>query len=160
MRNASGKVNLAVQLKREIGKLWDDISKAPYKELFNPTISGLYIWRCVLVQRKIDEALDQIKNNEKLSGRDYGIAIHGNRLIALLVFNKLHPSKFNKPEFDINGLLSGPDIANFTNDYFDKLRKFIEKNYSNAIIPTLFKNLSKCRSLYESCQQRKYKTSE
>ncbi len=32
---ASAKPSLFVQLKREIGKLWEDISKSPYKELFN-----------------------------------------------------------------------------------------------------------------------------
>lgn len=39
-------VTLAVQAKREIGKLWDDIEKPPYKILFNPSVSGPHSLAC------------------------------------------------------------------------------------------------------------------
>ena len=44
--------SLAVQAKREIGKLWEEIEKAPYKTLFNPSVSGPSIWRAVQIVRK------------------------------------------------------------------------------------------------------------
>jgi hypothetical protein len=85
------KVPIVVQLKQEIGRLWEDIHKQPYKKLFNPSISGKYIWRCAKVQRKIDKLLEKISKDPELSGRDAGIAVavHGNRLIAAMVFSAL-----------------------------------------------------------------------
>ena len=50
-------VTLAVQAKREIGRLWNDLSKEPYILLFNPRIKGYVIWRSILVLRKVNEIL-------------------------------------------------------------------------------------------------------
>ncbi|MFS0576807.1 AIPR family protein [Sporosarcina sp. 179-K 3D1 HS] len=57
---ASKSVSLVVQLKREIGRLWESIEKEPYTQLFNPGTSGLYVWRCVQIQRIIDKRLQFI----------------------------------------------------------------------------------------------------
>jgi hypothetical protein len=148
---ASGNVNLVVQLKREIGKLWEDISRSPYKEIFNPNVSGMYIWRCVQIQRKIDELLDSISNNPELSGRDSRIAVYGNRLIASMVFDSFGSSHFSNPNYDFSLLLQNADIRNKTDQYFQKLKEAVEEHYSTSIIPTLFKNLNKCRHLRELC---------
>ena len=96
---ASAKPHLVVQLKREIGRLWDDLTKAPYKELFNPSVPGLFVWRCVQVQRKIDAALERIVKRPETLGRDFGIAIHGNRLVASMVFKKIGTARFSEPDF-------------------------------------------------------------
>src|SRR5207244_6746589 len=37
---ANTDVGLAVQAKREISKLWEDIAKPPYKQLFNSGVPG------------------------------------------------------------------------------------------------------------------------
>lgn len=149
---ASGNVNLAVQLKREIGKLWEDLGKAPYKELFNPNVSGMYVWRCVQVQRKIDKALGNVIRKQHLvTGRGYGVAVHGNRLISAMVFRGLNPKEFSNPDLAFEKTVSDEKILEEVEKYFGKLRGALEKHYSNAIIPTLFKNLSKCRHLYVLC---------
>ena len=77
----------SVQAKREIGRLWDDISKAPYKALFNDSVSGPHLWRLVLLLRVIDGVLDNIAS--KREGRERLCAVHGNRLISHIVFRKL-----------------------------------------------------------------------
>jgi hypothetical protein len=143
-----------MQLKREISKLWENIEKAPYKELFNPTISGLYIWRCVQAQRKIDKALDGIlKKLGAKSGREYGVAVHGNRLIAALVFAHLKPKQFANPQFQFDEATKDSLISEVTNTYYEKLRDALATHYPNAIVPTLFKNLTKCKHLAEVCSQ-------
>lgn len=38
---------LSTQAKREVGKLWEDTSKPPYKLLFNPGTSSAAVWRAV-----------------------------------------------------------------------------------------------------------------
>jgi hypothetical protein len=50
---ASGNVATVVQVKCEIGKLWENIDKIPYNELFNGSIPGMYVWRCVQAQRRL-----------------------------------------------------------------------------------------------------------
>jgi hypothetical protein len=146
---ASGNVNLVVQLKREIGKLWEDLKKAPYKELFNPTVSGMYVWRCVQTQRKIDKALSQVIAQHKLwTGRGYGVAVHGNRVIAALVFASLGASQFASPQFAFDPNVTDVRIYAEVENHFTKLKDVLGKHYPNAIIPTLFKNLSKCKHLF------------
>ncbi len=149
---ASNNVQLAVQLKREIGKLWENIEKPPYKQLFNAGVSGLYVWRCVQIQRKIDKFIDNIINITE-SGRDYSVAVHGNRIISFLVFAELDTNQFNNPNFKFETVLDDTLIQSFTEDYFKKLKENIDLYYKNAVIPTLFKNQGKCRDLVNKVKQ-------
>ena len=51
-------VDLAVQAKREIGKLWEDISRPPYRTLFNSSTTSEDIWERVVAFRRINEQLE------------------------------------------------------------------------------------------------------
>lgn len=145
---ALGDVQTVVQLKREIGKLWDDIDSAPYKKLFNPNITGRYVYNCVRTQRLIEEA---IKNKEKIlkSGRDKSIAIHGNRMISLLIFETINTKNYRikKFNFDDNTLMHS--MASKVDEAFSKIQTVINAEYNKAIIITLFKNTNKCLSIYD-----------
>jgi hypothetical protein len=75
--------SLAVLAKREIGRFWIDLDKAPYKKLFNPQTSALYVYHAVLMERLIESKLSEaIKSMDKRSGKRYGVLVHGNRLLA------------------------------------------------------------------------------
>lgn len=153
---ASGNVRLVVQLKREIGKLWEDVAKAPYKELFNPAVPGLYIWRCVQVQRFIDEALESRgKRGGLANSKRKPIATHGNRIIAALVFGTLPISHFKDPSFDFDATASPATIVPIVDDMLEKLVKQFQTHYSNSIIPTLFKNQQKCDRLVRLIREEK-----
>jgi hypothetical protein len=85
-------VDLAVQAKREIGRLWigaDSDSGTQYHKLFNPRLTGDRLWKSVQVLREIEAALGA--ERAKRSGREKQIGVHGNRLIAHLVFRALPP---------------------------------------------------------------------
>ena len=144
---AFGDVSIVVQLKREIGRLWDDIENAPYKKLFNPNVTGRYVYNCVRTQRLIEEA---IKNKEKAlkSGRDKSIAIHGNRMISLLIFKTINTKNYrtNKFNFDVPTLLDS--MENKVEVAFSKIQNIINEFYEKAIIITLFKNSKKCTDIY------------
>jgi hypothetical protein len=143
---ASGTVRLVVQLKREIGKLWEDINKAPYKEIFNATIPGLYVWRCVQVQRRIEKAIeDFIKRTG--SSENYGLVTHGNRMISAFVFEALPVSQFKVPDFNLDSVSSDVKISQMVEARVNVLSALLDKHYPNSIIPTLFKNLKKCEHL-------------
>jgi hypothetical protein len=146
---ASGDISVVVQLKREIGKLWENLDKAPYKQLFNASINGIYVWRCVQLQREIDSALEKIATAALgKSGREYGVAIHGNRVTSALVFKRLEPKKFLDPGFPFQDVMSSGTALNFSRKSYEKLLKNVASDYGNAMIPTLFKNQTKCKDLY------------
>jgi AIPR protein len=77
----------ATQAKREVSRLWDDTTKSPYKALFNAKTDHLRIWRSVQILRAVDRELDRLRSG--LDNRTKGYAVHGNRLIAHVVFAHL-----------------------------------------------------------------------
>ncbi|OBH08177.1 hypothetical protein A9X04_23720 [Mycobacterium sp. E3247] len=79
--------SLATQAKREVSRLWDDTTKSPYKELFNAKTTHLRVWRSVQILRAVDHELDRLRSG--LDNRTRGYAVHGNRLIAHVVFARL-----------------------------------------------------------------------
>lgn len=150
---ASGKPNLFVQLKREIGKLWEDITRAPYKELFNPTVNSFFLWRSVQTQRLIDKSIDQIMETDDLSGRDLSIVVHGNRMISAIVFKTLPLKNLGSPEFDFASNITPSQVLESVRNTYTKLKVVVDESYPNAIIPTLFKNMSKCSDIYTKIEK-------
>jgi hypothetical protein len=149
---ASGDPGLAVQLKREIGKLWEDLGKAPYRALFNPTVSGLQIWRSVQIQRQIDKAVDFLSSTlSEVGGRPYSVAIHGNRIISSLVFLGIPKSKLTDPGQDIVDVLKPESMFSRVENLYERLNEALEHEYPGSVIPTLFKNARKCKTLFEIC---------
>lgn len=151
---ASSSVGMVVQLKREIGKLWENIEKVPYKALFNPSVSGLYVWRVVQFQRFIDNAINELSNDKE--NRDYGVAIHGNRIISHLIFSEVNPQNFKDITVDFNQIIADYDFSARVNLNYDLLKHYLIEFYGEtAVIPTLFKNQTKCEKLVSEIQKIK-----
>jgi hypothetical protein len=148
---ASGSVRLPVQLKREIGKLWDDISKSPYKEIFNASISGLYVWRCIQLQRRIDKAIDGHTKRAAMYS-NYGLTVHGNRIIAVLVYASIPVKRFKEPAFSYDSYITDEQLNLLTDSRINTLSLVLGAHYPNSIIPTLFKNLKKCEHLVKEAR--------
>src|ERR1019366_3289242 len=80
-------VSLAVQAKREVGMLYEDISKPPYITIFNASTTAKTLWQSVTTLRTVESAL---KNEQQQRiGKEQLILIHGNRFILHLVFQEL-----------------------------------------------------------------------
>ncbi len=143
---ASKDVKIVVQLKREIGKLWDDLDKGFYKALFNASVSGAFVLRAVQLQRQIDSAISELSQSLSPSaGRPYGIAVHGNRIIAAKVFNTLNETFFaisHRGEAEVAE--EGSQIKKIVESTFGDLKMKVNAKYATAMLPTLFKNASKC----------------
>jgi hypothetical protein len=136
-------IDLAVQAKREIGKLWDDIDRAPYKILFNSGVGSLELWRQVQILRVVEGEL--FKKEKELSGRERLYAIHGNRFITHIIYQKTK---------DIEGsseiMLTENEkeiIKEYTSNVLFDLISMAEAEYPDSMLASLFKNLSKCREL-------------
>lgn len=131
-------INLAVQSKREVGKLWEDISKAPYKALFNPTTSGQQIWNLVETVRAIEVTLAQARDDR--SGRDRLFAIHGNRVVAWIVLRDIQ---------EIGSGDQGLIIKDKTLQALKKITEAANDLYPDAYPANLFKNTGKCKEIAE-----------
>ncbi|WP_262017102.1 AIPR family protein [Serratia liquefaciens] len=144
----SGQVGLAVQAKREIGKFYENLTKAPYKSIFNPNTSGIYLRNSVLSLREVDKEINKlISDLQKKSGKRYGILVHGNRMIAFLLFRKLQAINLVN---DYNYVIQSIKWEDETLSMVEKLTDEIEMNYKDKFLATLFKNASICKSISES----------
>lgn len=132
-------VALAVQAKREIGKLWEDLSKAPYKQLFNAAVPGPSVWQAVQALRAVDQALSS--EAKKYSGRDALVCVHGNRFIewaALKALGMTTPQTFTSVSASV------PFIVEAT---VAKVVTAVKTDFPDSYPASLFKNLSKCKTL-------------
>jgi len=144
----SGQPNLVIQAKREIGKFYEDLSKGIYKAIFNSETTGAYLFNCIKIVRSIDKIFtEEISKLQKKSGRFYGLLVHGNRIITYIVVQKLKPSLFKKANFEIKV----EELNSVTNNIIQNVFSYLEKKYSDNIVGTLFKNVTKCRDIVESC---------
>ncbi len=139
-------VALAVQAKREIGKLWEDIAKAPYKILFNPSVNGPGVWRAVQIVRQIEAQLTQLRTNAQ--GRERLLTIHGNRFITHLVFQCL-PKGLSEAHQAIDSTAI-TSITAMTASTFRQVLQLLDKHYPDAYLATLFKNAGKCQYLKDA----------
>jgi hypothetical protein len=76
----------AVIAKREVSRLFDRES-GPYAALFNPSVNGLLVHRAVDVVRIVDSRLDS--ESQLNEGTRSGVAVHGNRVIAHVLLDRL-----------------------------------------------------------------------
>lgn len=135
-------LSYAVQAKREIGRLWEDTDKPPYKVLFNPSVSGLSIWKSVQALRVME---DELKNIERDSddGRNRLLAIHGNRFIAHLVFS-LSGNELDEQDLELTDEYK-KRIEKQTREVYVKLTNTVNDLYPDSYLASLFKNGRKCQ---------------
>lgn len=145
---AKDKTSLTVQAKRGIGKFYDNLEKGIYKELFNQSVNGIYVFNCVKVTRVIDEYLNElIKDLPRRSGKDYGLLVHGNRIITQLTFRFLSiKDALQTTSF----LIEENNIKTKVDDVIKKVSQELENKYSENVLGTLFKNSTKCTDITDS----------
>ena len=135
----------SVQAKREIGRLWDDISKPPYKALFHVGVSGPHLWRLVLILRVVDKFLENITQTQE--GRARLCAIHGNRLILHVAFQELAEELV----LGSGGLTQSEieAVATTAREVYESVFSTIEMHYPDSYPASLFKNQTKCADIIE-----------
>jgi AIPR protein len=133
---------LSVQAKAAIGRLWDDIEKAPYKKIFNTSVTGPDLWKLVQVLWTVEETLAEF---QKLDGRERLLAVHGNRFLTHLVFQTIESDlELQKthlsPEFKAT-------VISTTREIYQELLEVIGNQYPNSYLASLFKNQGKCADI-------------
>lgn len=143
----SKQASLAVQAKREIGKFYENLNKSPYKTIFNQDTTGKFMFNSVRCLRVVEKLIRlKINSLNSKSGKEYGILVHGNRMLALLTFSKLDINELAKrDDFTINE----KHIEDALNESFDNLDKQITLYYQGKILGSLFKNFGICKKIYQ-----------
>ena len=136
-------LSYAVQAKGKISLLYEDISKAPYKALFNPSLSSIRLWKLVQIHRAIEDQIKAERGNRQ--GREAMLPVHGNRFLARQVFRYLPLGNLDDPRKDIQDLLKL--VPEVTIRAIDLTAKAIAEKYSESYLANLFKNTKKCQEI-------------
>jgi len=137
--------DLAIQAKREIGKLWEDIERAPYKTLFNSGTTSSLIWNGVRIMRRVGKIIEA--EEQKRDGKEAQCVIHGNRLIFHIVFQHIKSQSANPNYSDV----TDAQIDKLVNSVSTKMSETIEADYSSSYLAILFKNRTKCLAIASKC---------
>jgi hypothetical protein len=140
---ASSDLRLAVDAKREISTMWENIEAAPYKQLFNSGLTSKRLWRTVLIHRIVESKLEE--ENESRDGRDSMIAVFGNLFILHQVFKALPVDMFEDPDLSFKSI-EGKAVCE-TARILNNLIIAVNKAFPNSFLQPLFKNKTKCIQL-------------
>ncbi|MHC5853601.1 MAG: hypothetical protein ACYTXO_27480, partial [Nostoc sp.] len=140
---AYSELGYTIQAKSGIGSLWEDVSKAPYKALFNPSVSSIRLWKLVQIHRAIDEQLNIEKN--KRQGREAMLCVHGNRFLARQVFQRLPLQSLDNPKTDIQPLIN--QVAGITTNVVELTNSAVNEKYPDSYLANLFRNITKCQEI-------------
>jgi hypothetical protein len=144
---ASKQVSLSVQAKRELGKFYEDLTRGIYKQIFNTSTTGRYLANCIFINRKIEELItNKISSLDRKAGKEYGILVHGNRMLSLLIFQKINISYSDLMKIDDLNLEHQFQLV------LNKMKTSIDSSFSENFLPALFKNKSKCDALAILCR--------
>jgi hypothetical protein len=137
-------ITLSVQAKREVGKLWEDITKKPYNEIINNSVTAIQVWRAVKTMRAVTNRLKIKEKGE--TGRSKSCYIHSNRFVLNIVFDLMGIGILNDPSFD---------FGNYYNlllpDKIDEIAEItktkVEELFPSSLIHQIFRNFKKCKDL-------------
>ncbi|MEH2083023.1 MAG: AIPR family protein [Nostoc sp.] len=131
--------------KDKIGKLWDDVNKPPYTDIFNSSISVEKIWKMIKISRLVDNKLSEKSSiNEDFRAT----CIFGNRFILHMVYQyigekKLFLSRANFEEYFKD------ELPLIIDKVIEKTLEAVYTEYPGKIIYQVFRNLDKHRVLKE-----------
>jgi hypothetical protein len=147
---ASGDPAHAVAIKTGISRFFQDLTKAPYKAIFNPTLSGARAFNAVLIQREIDAWIDlKKKAAPKRSGFTWGALVHGNRVLSAAVFGLIGPAPLASPIADFRATIKRLDVTAKCEHVYARLVTFLDLNYPGKFLAVLFKSPSAGKSVYD-----------
>lgn len=136
---------LAVQAKREIGRLWEDITKKPYTDIFSAEVTATELWRSIEVFRTVNAKLKAMEKAAQ-QGRERSFYIHANRFLLHLIFQKIPKSATKDPSYPFDVFLRD-DLPNVIEGLAEPCRLQVEETYPNSLIHQIFRNFTKCNAL-------------
>ncbi|MFG1464894.1 AIPR family protein [Xanthobacter sp. DSM 24535] len=151
---ASGDASHAVAVKTGIGRFYNDLTKAPYKALFNAKLSGARAFNTITIQRKIDQWIDNKQSMAgKKSGFSWGVLIHGNRILASSVFKLIDVNIMSQSISDFDKSVQILNIEKKCDDIYKGMVSVLDKDYQGKFLAVLFKSTSMSKDVLEKSIQ-------
>jgi hypothetical protein len=100
----------------------------------------------------IESFVSNILGKGSLDAGARGVGIHGNRVIAGLVFTTLNKKIIKDPLKSFDDYLLEVDLDDITSKCFIRLLTVVNDMFGNTVLPTLFKNRKKCQELFDVCR--------
>lgn len=137
-------VSYATIAKSQVGNLSDDITKAPYKALFNPRTNAFHLVNAVKIIREVEKVLQEKKR--MCSGKEYGTCVHANRLIEHIILQKVREEKsFSETIINVD------DMRDNIKKMVDRIAKAIvhelNNKYADSYPANVFKNQTKVKDI-------------
>jgi hypothetical protein len=137
---ASDEMSFVALSKGYVGGLYVDIITTPYKALFNPSTSSRRLWSLVQLSRRLDKT---IKTKADSSPTQRGIVVHGNRFISHCMLRQIgRSSDLSASDVIPDAIVEGAVLSVLTG-----VGKIIDKDYADAYLAPLFKNVKKCTDI-------------
>lgn len=137
-------VDYSTTVKKESGKLWEDVTKQPYTDIFNPKLTALKVKKVLLVYRFISAKMRDLSNGS--SGRERSIYQYGNALVAHVVYQQMPKALWSDDNKDFDKYFD-TQLAQLVDGTIKNLVKKIKKNYPDSMIVYVLRNYTKCRVL-------------
>lgn len=138
-------VTLSIQAKREIGKLWESLTSAPYTDLFNDQLTPTRLKNILIINRAIKTELEALFKTQT-EARNQRILVLGNLFITHLVMQEVERLDLENKSLDIQKYIN-QTIKPLAKKYATSTITTVNNNYSNSNIPQLFRNFTKCRDI-------------
>lgn len=139
-------ITLAVLAKRELGKLWEDITREPYTLIFNPSTTVLQLWRAVKIMRVVNTTL-KTKEKSTPRGRERSFYVHANRFILHLLFRLIPAEIMLDPSSDFDSYTS-EKLPIVIEKLATISRAKMEKLYPEpSLVHQTFRNYTRCRDI-------------
>jgi hypothetical protein len=148
---ALGDSALAVQAKTGLGRFFADLSKAPYKTIFNPGTSGARAFNAVRVQRHIDDWIERTKAAMgKKSGPAWGVLVHGNRILAAAVFSRLGSKALDETIAAFPGKIDQSAIEAHCTAVHASMTNAVTTSFPGKFLAVLFKSPGSSKTVFDS----------
>lgn len=147
---ASGDPVLAVLVKTAIGRFYADLSRAPYKLIFNASVRGARAFNAVLVQRSIESWIEGKKKSlDQKKGLAWGLLVHGNRVLEAGVFRLYGSQSLEQPIAEFRENLSQKLVVSYCELMFEAMLTILEKEHEGRFMAVLFKGPTKGKDVLE-----------
>lgn len=147
---ASGDSALAVHIKTGIGRFFADIKKPPYKTVFNPSVSGAKAFNATIMNRQIESWIEGAKKSlSKKSGTEWGVLVHGNRVLAAAVFARYGVAKLSQPIADFQRAQDEKALGVICNEVHKRMVTTINAEYTGKFLSVLFKNPTMSKKVFD-----------
>ncbi|MGY3529796.1 AIPR family protein [Bradyrhizobium sp. USDA 4452] len=144
---ASNEMSFVALSKGYVGGLYADITTTPYKALFNPSTSSRRLWSLVQLARRIDKSI-KAKADPSLPTQR-GLVVHGNRFTLHCILRRIGKSA----DLDAGEAISEGVLDDAVSHVLSGVGQIIDKDYADAYLAPLFKNVKKCTDIREKYEK-------